>query len=213
MKKLTALILSLCMLCALGLAAAETAAVTEEMLALVGTWDVYIGDALAGTIEFRADGTYGPGGDASATAGTWSASDGIFIDGEEAAPYTLEYGVLTIHADVEMVLRRTETTEEAGEAAPLDEALFGTWSVENLADLMGEMVTAMGIQETMTFSADGTLTVTATAMGNTSSQTFTWTAQNNVLTTNGDDASYTIENGVMTLDQDGIIMVLRLLEE
>ena len=213
MKKLTALILSLCMLCALGLAAAETAAVTEEMLALVGTWDVYIGDALAGTIEFRADGTYGPGGDASATAGTWSAADGIFVDGEEAAPYTLEDGVLTIHADVEMVLRRIETTEEAGEAAPLDEALFGTWSVENLADLMGEMVTAMGIQETMTFSADGTLTVTATAMGNTSSQTFTWTAQNNVLTTNGDDASYTIENGVMTLDQDGIIMVLRLLEE
>ena len=39
MRKLLAIILTLCALCALTLASAETAVLTEEMAKLVGTWE------------------------------------------------------------------------------------------------------------------------------------------------------------------------------
>ncbi len=204
MNKTLAILAALCVLFTCTAVLAEPAVLTEEMAALVGSWDMYSEDTLAGSIVLKDDGTYESYVEGQqVSAGVWTAENGIFNDGEMVAAYTLEDGVLTLQPegyDVKVTLRRA-----------LDNNLVGTWKVENLADLLGEM--AASITETITFYADGTVTVTAEAMGNTNTQSYTWQTANGVLTMNGGDATYTIEDNVLTMDQDGIVMVLSRVEE
>ncbi|MBR4459788.1 MAG: hypothetical protein IKS31_12585 [Clostridia bacterium] len=216
MKKLTAVLLALCALLTVMPGWAENVTLSEEMLAIVGAWDIYLGETLMAEMEFFPDGTY------ESTAygvvigtGTWSAADGVFYDGAQGAPYTLEDGVLTIKDEQqELVLRRKDVPAATGEAAEIDEAILGRWQLSD--ESMEAVLAQANIKNTeeiaaaaalMTivydFRADGTLAVQTGIM----EQEYSFSAADGILSmTDSEEMQYTVDGDTLTVIDSGMTL-------
>ncbi len=196
MKKLTALLLVLCM--ALGLTAAadtaaDTAVLTEEEVIAVGRWAAYIGGSLAGSMVFKEDGVYETYIDGELTAtGKWKIEDGLFYDNEaEGVPYTFVDGILTLNGPFTLVLRPAGTV--MGDSSITESDIIGTWEI--LGDSLDFMIDLIAEQYSMDkelivgniairyiFREDGTYSLVITFMGESGPQDGVWSLADGKIT-------------------------------
>lgn len=216
MRKLLAIILTLCSLCALTLTSAETAVLTEEMAKLVGTWEAVMDGRPAGTIRLNADGTWENLTDPDyIITGEWWAREGYFSDGEDTCIYSLEDGVLTIMSSYgDMTLRRAQA-----------DTLVGSWQVEGeaLDMILDATAQSTGIDRDMlaanfsliyTLNADGTYVITATVFDTPGVQEGTYTFTETDVSMDGNESEpYRFEDGKLIVTSGDIEMVMHRVEE
>jgi len=92
------------------------------------------------------------------------------------------------------------------------EGIVGTWALVDGEGDEGhetvQMMLAMGMTMTFTFNADGTGNMTMTFNGETQSKDFTYTLEDGQIVIEGDGADYTLDGDRLTIELEGIVMIL-----